>query len=128
MSESGVDRVIKFAPQMMLVSGGWLALVVWTDLPGVLTAFQAVFLAVTAVSLSEYRAERGLWMLAMLYFAISVALYAIFLVQGILDEIRGVRAPVSLAIDVALITILLGGQVGFLWRVAVINRRLSRAD
>jgi hypothetical protein len=91
----------------------------WTDGTGIITAFFALGLGASGAVFSHWRTERGLWMLAVLFFLMNAVTY-MFIVWGQLqDAFRGVRAEsVVLFVDFAIGTLLLTITLRFLVRIA----------
>ena len=93
---------------------------------GFITAFFLFGLGVAGASLSGWRSERGLWMLAALFFLTKAAIYWLFVWGQLRDVINGVRPEsVALAVDMSIGTGLLAIEICFLARVAKDNFALS---
>lgn len=90
-----------------------------------LTCVHTFIFAVSAACMTEYKTDKGLWMLA-LFFAVF---WGGFLVMGtyfqFLDGWRGAPLEVGVAIDGFLAMLLMGLMVRFLWRTAKLNYSLS---
>ena len=94
---------------------------------GGITAFFVFGLGVAGASLSSWRSERGLWMLAALYFLINATIYWLIVWAQLRDVIRGIRPEsVALAVDMFMGTALLAIEIRFLARIAKNNFALSR--
>lgn len=123
------DVVIRWAGA--LIFGGMLLGIAsaWLELPGVITAMFAITLGASGGSLVRWRYERGLWMLAGLFFLVFAAIYGLYIYGQGRDLVRGAARPdVGLAIDFSLGTLLLSSTIRFLWRVAKYNWNLSRGS
>jgi hypothetical protein len=89
---------------------------------GVITAFFAMNLFASAASLTHWRTERGLWMLALLFFLIYVFTYACCVLGTIRDAIRGIQVDdTPLFIDFTIGFLLLSITLRFLATVAKEN-------
>jgi hypothetical protein len=90
-----------------------------------LTCVHTFMFAVLAACMTEYKTDKGLWMLA-LFFAVF---WAGFLAMGtyaqFLDWWRGAPFQVGLAIDVFFAMFLMRLMVRFLWKTAKLNYLLS---
>ncbi len=75
---------------------------------------------------TEFRVERGLWMLAALYFAIWAGMSLLCLYGETRDLIRGVVPEVSLIVDAAIATAIMHGHTKFLWKVISHNLSIFR--
>jgi hypothetical protein len=97
------------------------------NLPGVITAFFLMYLGASGGGLIHWRNERGLWMLAVLFLAVNIAIYGLFAVGQVRDIVRGARpADIGLIADFSLGTTLLAVCIRFLCQVARYNWNLSR--
>lgn len=96
------------------------------DVPGLLSCFQLAAFAVSAEMFSRFQVERGLWMLATLFFLIWAGLSLMWLYGETQDWIRGVAPPVSLIADAAIATSIMHSHNRYLWKIATRNLAISR--
>ena len=96
------------------------------DVPGLLSCFQLAAFAVSAATFTDFRAERGLWMLATLFFAIWAGISLMWLYGEARDWIRGVAPDVTLIVDVAVATSIMHGHTKYLWKLILRNLSISR--
>ena len=68
--------VIHCAPGLLIVGILWFFASALVDGHGIITALFAVSLGAAGASLERWQSERGLWMLAGLYFVIWVVIYS----------------------------------------------------
>ncbi len=92
-----------------------------------LTCVHTFIFAVLAASMSEYKTDKGLWMLAALFAAIWTGLLALWTYGLFLDLQRGVQFQVVVAIDGFFAMFVMGLMVRFLWKTARLNYLLSVA-
>ena len=97
------------------------------DLPGLLSFAQLFALSVSAASFTNYRTERGLWMLAALFFSIWTSIFFMWIFGQSRDLMRGVAPPASLIIDGAVALFVIRIHLKFLWTTAKFNFALSRS-
>jgi hypothetical protein len=90
-----------------------------------LTCVHAFGFAVLAGSMTEYKTDKGLWMLALLFAAIWGGLLSMWTYFEFLDLWRGAALEVGLAIDVFFTMFLMRLMVRFLWKTAKVNYSLS---
>lgn len=90
-----------------------------------LTCVHAFAFAVLAASMTEYKTEKGLWMLALFFAVFWAGLLAIGTYFQFLDLWRGAPFEVGLAIDVFFTMLLMRLMVRFLWKTAKWNYSLS---
>jgi hypothetical protein len=96
-------------------------------MPGVCTGLFAISLGASGGSLVSWRYDRGLWMLAGLFFLVWVGIYGLFIYGEVRDIVRGAPKPdLSLMIDFSLGTMFLSANLRFLFRVAKFNWTLSQ--
>jgi hypothetical protein len=114
--------IARTGPYLLL--GGMIAIALSSiaDGVGILTAWNLAGLGATGAALSDWRKERGLWMLASLMFLLYGAIYVIACVAHVLDQLRGAPAlPAELMLDVLSGAALLGIILRFSFRVAIDN-------
>jgi hypothetical protein len=121
MTPGQVDRVASLCP-FAIAAGfviGWLS-------NAVITAGMLIGLGAMGGSLDKWRTERGLWMLAGLFFSIFGLFYIAVLYHQVADIVVG-RAPLAgwMAVDWAIGTAILGIMVRFLWSVIRLNRETA---
>lgn len=92
---------------------------------GILTCVHLFAFSVSAASMSEYKTERGLWMLALLFASLWTCLIAMWMYGQFLDIRRGVAFNGWIAIDAFFATFLMRLMVRFLWKTACLNYRIS---
>jgi uncharacterized membrane protein YadS len=97
----------------------------WFDVPGLLTCFQLTAFAVSAATFTEFRVERGLWMLAALFFTIWAGISLMWLVGETRDSIRGVAPEGTLVLDAAIATTIMHSHTKFLWKLTLRNLSVS---
>lgn len=120
--------IFRWCGPMALAGLGCGFAVAYLGLPGVVTCTVLLMLGAAAGSLEQYRAERGLWMLAALWIVIFTATYLMFSVGRMLDVARNAPAlPIGLLADFAIATALLTASVRFLWRIVLFNWSFSRS-
>jgi hypothetical protein len=93
---------------------------------GIITGFFAVGLGASGGAFTKWLCERGLWMLAVLFFVIYAFVYVCFCIGQLQDALQG--APVlnvALTVDVAIGTWLLVANLRFLLNVAKENYFVS---
>ena len=88
---------------------------------GILTFVHLFGFAVLAASMTEYKTEKGLWMLALLFAVIWTAFILLYMYGQFLDLRRGVVADWSIAIDAFLTMFLMRLMVRFLSKTAKLN-------
>jgi hypothetical protein len=96
------------------------------DVPGLLSCFQLAAFAVSAAMLTDFRVERGLWMLAALFFVIWAGISLMWLYGETHDLIRGVAPPTTLVVDAAIATSIMHSHTKYLWKIAIRNMAVSR--
>lgn len=120
MSPAGIDRTISFG-LLAFAAGGlcWL-------LGFAVSTMMLVGLGAMAGSFTEWRTERGLWMLGALFLVIFSGFYCVVTYHQIADWIAG-RAPLQglMAVDWFIGTSTLTYMVRFLWAVTYWNGRIS---
>jgi hypothetical protein len=120
------DLVTSRLPVLMLPAFVGCFLCARFEVPGLLSCFQLAAFAVSAAIFSEFRVERGLWMLAALYFVIWTGISLTWLYGGTRDWIFGVAVPVTLIADAAIATSIIHSHTKYLWKIVICNRSISR--
>jgi hypothetical protein len=119
--------IVGRAPLLLILGVLAFGLSRTADGHGGITAIFLFGLGVAGASLSSWRSERGLWMLAALYFVINASIYWLMIWGQLRDVIRGVRPEsIALAVDMFMGTALLAIEIRFLARIAKDNFALSR--
>ena len=78
-----------------------------------------------AATFTNWKTERGLWMLAVLYFLIKGPIYAFFVIDQVQRLVDGKAQLLTLeTIDIAIGSTILGFTVRFLWAVCQYNRTI----
>jgi hypothetical protein len=104
---------------------GFAAAILFDD-TAVISAFFAFALWVSAAALTDWRTERGLWMLALVYLLSFGFTYACIMIGQARDILRGVQVEsIALLVDAALGTLLLSILMRFLVRVIQQNFAIS---
>jgi len=120
------DWAASLMPMLMLPAFLACYLCVRFHIPGILSCFQLAAFAVSAATFTEYRTERGLWMLATLFFAIWGGVLLLWFYGQAQDWVRGVAPDMTLIIDAAIATLIMHGHTKFLWRLIFLNLSISR--
>lgn len=119
MQHTQVDRCIRFMAVFMIAG-----IACWFG-PFALSGFMLFGLGVFAANFTNWKTERGLWMLALLYFFIYATLYVFFTIDQAKDLIAGKAQLLTLStVDLAIGSSVLGYTVRFLWAVFRYNRRI----
>ncbi len=95
---------------------------------GILTFAHLFGFAVLAAAMTEYRTEKGLWMLALLFAVIWSAFIVLYMYGQLTDLRRGVAVNGLLAIDVFFTMFLMRLAVRFLWKTARVNYLISMSQ
>lgn len=101
-----------------------LALAAFTTGLGVVTGFMAVWLGAVGCSLERWQTERGLWMLASLFYLICLPLYLLLTVFSTLDAIQNRRTPLPVAVDLMIAMRLMWLQSKLTYSIIRINRAI----
>jgi hypothetical protein len=96
------------------------------DVPGLLSCFQIAAFAASAAMFTDFRVERGLWMLATLYFLIWAGISLLWLYGETRDWIRGVAPAATLILDAAIATSIMHAHTKYLWKLRLRNLSVSR--
>lgn len=105
-----------------------LFLCAWFGVPALLTSFQLVAFSISAATLSDFRTEKGLWMLATLYFVLWAAISMIWTYGEVRDWMNGAAPPQGILVDGAFATLVMQSHVRYLWKIMRCNRSVSRAQ
>jgi hypothetical protein len=125
LSLDDLNRLIARAPLYML-AGFVLIGVEWIFGVGVLSAFGVFGLGVLLACFTDYRSERGLWMLALLYGGLILGCVCVAEVCTIADLVCGAQpSPWHVAVDFAIFLRCQWTMVRALIAVVIYNRRLS---
>lgn len=123
LSRKRLDRLIAASPWFILfgfVTGG----LAWVfDTAGLVTAFTSIFLGAALGAVDSYDRERGIWMLALLFFSIVFPLWLLIASSEVVAWRRGGNLALPLVLDFALGTHLLWLQSRVCWSVVCYNRR-----
>lgn len=120
------EAVVHWAPFLTIGGFGIAGLSIAFDDHGIITGFFLAALGVSAAGLSEWRSERGLWMLATVYLPIYGCVYSLIILSNIIDALRGVPANgPALVVDSSLGTLLLVALLRFVLKVARENYYVS---
>lgn len=92
---------------------------------GLFTFVHLFGFGVLAASMSEYKTDKGLWMLALLFAAIWSGIIAMWMYGQFMDLRRGVALNAGIAIDVSCALFLMRLMVRFLWKSARLNYTIS---
>ena len=92
---------------------------------GILTFVHLFGFAVLAAAMREYKTDKGLWMLALLFATICSGLIAMGIFGLIMDFRRGVVFNGAIAIDAFFAMFLMWLMVRFLWKTAKLNYAFS---
>jgi hypothetical protein len=96
------------------------------DAPGVLSGFGTAALGSSGAMLSRYRAERGLWMLAGLWFAIYGVIYLEASIATIHDILRNaIKDSICITLDFTICMLLMVATTRFALLVAIENYNLD---
>lgn len=116
------DRLVHFAAVPML-----LGIAFW--LGGLkIAAMMLGGIGAMAACLSNWRTERGLWMLAGLFLVMYGGIYLSLLILSIQQVIAGRAGQGVLAVDVVIGTCSLGVAVRIFWAITCWNFRLPRNE
>ncbi|TWU06825.1 hypothetical protein CA54_52250 [Symmachiella macrocystis] len=121
------EMVIRAAP--WLISFGILVALVSTRMvfAPVITALFAISLGASGRTFEQWRTDRGLWMLAGLFFLMNCGFYVLITVGQLSDILGAARAfDLVLFIDFTIGTTLLVAQIKFLKYVGRENWKISR--
>ncbi len=121
------DMVIRAAPWLILF--GILVALVSTQLvfAPVIIALFAIGLGASGRTFEQWRTERGLWMLAVLFLLMNCGFYVLITVGQLNDILGAARAfDLMLFIDFTIGTTLLVAQIKFLKYVGRENWKISR--
>jgi hypothetical protein len=120
-------EIVRFAGLPML-TGFLLAFVsARYHVGGVITGLFLISLGACGGTLTEWRTERGLWMLAGLFLVMNCTIYCLFAYGQMRDWVRGAPAAgLGTTIDFVLGTTLLTTNIRFLAKVTQQNLELSR--
>jgi hypothetical protein len=88
---------------------------------GILTFVHLFAFAILAASMTDYKTEKGLWMLALLFAAIWSGFIAMYSYGSIMDWRLGVAFNGAVAIDAFFTMFILRLMVRFLWKTARLN-------
>ncbi|HEV8004207.1 MAG TPA: hypothetical protein VGP63_30360 [Planctomycetaceae bacterium] len=119
------DQVIRWAGPLILCGMTVAFLSARLRTPGLLSAFQVIALGAMGGSLVQWRTERGLWMLAGLFFVVWSAIYGLCLYGEIHDIVAGAQVSIGLTIDAGIAMSFYSTMLRFLWRVTRENWRFS---
>lgn len=125
MSTKQLDSHIRRARVYLLIG---LCLIAWgviTDTVGIATGFVSGFLGATLACLAGYRSEPGLWMLAVVFLAISSPLYILFEYDTLSRTLAGQSSPLFVAADTLAATILLWFHIRSSLTLIRFNRQVS---
>ncbi len=118
MSPPTIDRVVQWSAIPMIVGVGcWFA-----DLA--ISSVMFVALGAMGGSFSEWRTERGLWMLGALFLTIFGAIHVLLLYHATIDWIAGRAVGGMVAVDIIVASSVLALMVRFLRAVTHWNRRM----
>ncbi|MEQ1831115.1 MAG: hypothetical protein ABL921_34535 [Pirellula sp.] len=92
---------------------------------GILTGAHLFGFAVLAASMTEYKTDKGLWMLALLFATIWTGLIGLWMYGQFLDLLRGIPFQAGIAIDAFFAMFLMRLMVRFLWKTVKLNYSLS---
>lgn len=122
------DTITRWARQILLMGMALIAFSIWCDSPGIITGVFAVGLGASGACLVQWRTERGLWMLAGLFFVLYCFIHTCIVFGQFNDAICG-AAPVGfgLGLDAAIGTTILSAQLRFLWAVFKANITVTRS-
>lgn len=116
------DRLVQFAVVPMLLGiACWLG-----DLR--ISAMMLGGVGAMAASLSNWRTERGLWMLAGLFLVMYGGIYLSLLILSVQQWMAGRGGRGLMAFDIALGTGCLGVALPFIWAMTCWNFRLPRRE
>lgn len=102
LSLNDLDRLISRAPLYMF-AGFALIASEWLFGIGALSAVYLIGLGAILASVTDYRSERGLWMLAILYGVLFLGVALAFEIFSLHDAIRGAQqANWKVAVDIAI--------------------------
>lgn len=122
-----VETILPFAP-FILGLGLLIAIglrVGWAPFPCAMLGL--IGLGSAGCCLGNWRTERGLWMLAGLFWLIYGGIHGLFVVYEVFDAIQGRAMPPFFEFaDLGSGAMLLGIVTSFLWRVMIANYRLSQ--
>jgi hypothetical protein len=118
--------VTRRLPALMLPAFAGCVLCARYDIPGLLSCFQLAAFAVSAAMLADFQIEKGLWVLAGLFFVFWVGISLTWLVGETRDWVRGVAPPATLMADAAMATAIMHGHTRFLWKTVLRNWAFSR--
>ena len=120
------DTVIRCYRPLLLASMLLGYLCATLSLPGIITCMFAGALGASGGSLAQYRTERGLWMLAVLFFALYGGIYALLIFGQIGDVLHNAAPmPIALLVDATIGTFFLTTNIRFLYQVGQFNWSIS---
>jgi len=121
------DTVIRWFRPLLLGAMIGLFLTTRLEIPGLIACIFLGSLGAAGGSFAQYRTNRGLWILAIVFLLMYGLIYAMFTFGQIQDLLRNAaRPPIGDAVDLTLGTALLVTNLRFLCRVAHANWRMSR--
>jgi hypothetical protein len=127
LSIDALDRLISRSPFYILAGFALIGVEVLAGI-GVLSAFSLIALGAMLASVTDYRRERGLWMLALLFggtFLVFVLLWEYF---AIVDAIRGAQVAWQVAVDAAIAIRCQWLLIRAMATVIAYNRRVTDAS
>jgi hypothetical protein len=119
--------IVRWGPYLLIAGMALMGLSFLHFDHGVITGFFAVGLGASGGAFTKWQSERGLWMLAAVFFGIYVFVYVCLCIGQIQDALRGAPPPsITLIVDVAIGCLMLVAHLRFLVHVAKENYLLSR--
>ncbi|MEX2287125.1 MAG: hypothetical protein WD648_08555 [Planctomycetaceae bacterium] len=124
------SQVVRFCMPLLIggLVGGFIVAHVGAG-HGVITAIYAGTLGAIGATLKDWRTERGLWMLAVLFLLFFGSVEVCIILNELWDAFRGAQPHgYGLTVDVSIASLLLSVLIRFLFAVARYNFALSRAE
>ena len=120
------NAIVPIGPYLLVCGMAAIGLSTFADGSGIITAFFVAGLGAAGAGLSEWRTERGLWMLAALLFLMYGFVYVCSCFGQLMDALRGAPANnTALVLDLSFGTLVLLATLRFLLKIAKENYVIS---
>lgn len=112
LSHQFLEMIFRIAGWLGLPALAWLIVAGFTGMqPGFLTAFFVLLFSASCGMLRGYRSESGLWMLALVFTPLFIALYLYFVYQSLIATPASLMDVIEFTIATALLWLLVRVQV-----------------
>lgn len=126
ISPTTLDRLFAAGMWLTIVGVAWCVHAALTLTPaGSVTAYHLVWLGARATCFEKWRTERGLWMLALLFLVVTVAVWAVFTVPDFVALFQGYSVGLAIRLDLAGATLLVPLMARVDISIIHYNRRVS---